>query len=257
MPQGSTAGSWSNDMQLIPAIDLRGGRVVRLEQGDYDRETRYSDDPVELALRYQKAGARILHLVDLDGARSGNEENLATIGQICSALDIPVQTGGGVRCLEDIELRIDKGAARVVIGSLCVQNPTAVCAWIEALGGEAIVAGLDVARGLDGQWIPRAAGWTQSGDFDLFTLLDRLADAGLEHLLCTDIERDGMFSGPAIGLYESITQRYSKLKVQASGGVARSADLQRVAATGVSGCIVGRALLEGRIEMDEIDRWSR
>ncbi len=244
-------------MQLIPAIDLRAGRVVRLEQGDYDRETRYSDDPVELALRYQTAGARLLHLVDLDGARSGNEENLATIGTICQVLDIPVQTGGGVRCLEDVELRLDKGAARIVIGSLCVQNPSTVSAWLEALGGEAIVAGLDVARGLDGQWIPRAAGWTQIGDLDLFALLDRLVYAGLEHLLCTDIERDGMFSGPAISLYETITQRYSGLKVQASGGVARSADLEAVAATGVSGCIVGKALLEGRIELDQIDRWSR
>jgi len=244
-------------MIFIPAIDLRGGRVVRLSQGDYDRETRYPTDAVELAQRYASAGARLIHVVDLDGARSGSESNLDSIGQICDAVDVPVQTGGGVRCLEDLELRLEKGADRIIIGSLCVRQPEAVCAWLEALGGEAIVAGLDVARTLDGQWIPKAAGWTEEGDLDLFSLLDRLSDAGLKHLLCTDIERDGMLSGPSLELYRSITERYPRIRLQASGGIARASDLADVAQTGAAGCIVGRALLEGRIDFDEIHRWSR
>jgi phosphoribosylformimino-5-aminoimidazole carboxamide ribotide isomerase len=244
-------------MIIIPAIDLRGGRVVRLEQGDFDRETRYTEDPIELAERYQSAGARWLHLVDLDSARAGGEENLDVIGRICARLDIPVQTGGGVRSEADLKRRLDLGASRVVVGSLCVTDPTTVCGWLESLGSETIVAGLDVARGMDGAWFPRASGWTVSGDLDLISLLDRLGNAGLKHLLCTDIERDGMYSGPSITLYQSITSRYSSLQVQASGGVSSAADLNAVAQVNVAGCIVGRALLEGRVELSEISRWSR
>ncbi|TVQ29149.1 MAG: 1-(5-phosphoribosyl)-5-[(5-phosphoribosylamino)methylideneamino] imidazole-4-carboxamide isomerase [Wenzhouxiangella sp.] len=244
-------------MQLIPAIDLRGGRVVRLEQGDYDRETRYTDDPVELALRYQNAGATRLHLVDLDSARAGGEANFETIQAICKALDIPVQTGGGVRCLEDLQQRLEAGAERVVIGSLCVKRPDVICAWLESLGSERIVAGLDVSRGVDGAWFPHASGWSESGDTDLFTLLDRFTSAGLIHLLCTDIERDGMFAGVSTGLYKSIADRFAGLKIQASGGVASAADLQAAAASGASACIVGRALLEGRVPVSEIQQWSR
>jgi len=243
-------------MILIPAIDLRNGAVVRLSQGDYERETRYATDAVELAQRYASAGARWIHIVDLDGARSGNEENLDSIAKICRAVDVPVQTGGGVRCLEDVELRLERGAQRVVIGSLCVRQPDVVCAWLETLGGDAIVAGLDVARTLDGQWIPKAAGWTEDGDVDLFSLIQRLGDAGLKHLLCTDIERDGMLSGPSLGLYRAILERFSGIHLQASGGIAKAGDLRKVAETGAAGCIVGRALLEGRIDFDEIGRWS-
>lgn len=244
-------------MILIPAIDLREGRVVRLSQGDYDRETHYPTDPVALARRYAAAGARWIHIVDLDGARSGNENNLDSIARICDAVDVPVQTGGGVRCLEDVELRLERGAKRVVLGSLCVRQPGTVCAWLDTLGGETIVAGLDVARTLDGQWIPRAAGWTESGDLDLFSLLSLLGDAGLEHLLCTDIERDGMLSGPSTALYRSITERFAHIQLQASGGIAGPSDLEEAAGSGASSAIVGRALLEGRMDFDEIGRWSR
>ncbi len=244
-------------MLLIPAIDLRAGRVVRLEQGDFERETRYPDNALELALRYQSAGAKWLHLVDLDSALSGGEANLVEIGHICRTLQIPVQTGGGVRCLEDLQARLEGGAKRVVVGSLCVKRPDVVCNWLESLGGEAIVAGLDVSRSLDGGWQPRASGWTEAGSLDLFALLDRLVDAGLTHLLCTDIERDGMYAGASLSLYQSITERYGQLQVQASGGIGKPNDLTEVAATGVAGCIVGRALLEGRVPLTEIGRWSR
>ncbi len=244
-------------MKIIPAIDLCHGRVVRLEQGDYDRETSYQQDPLELALHYEKAGATCLHLVDLDSARAGGDANLEVIAHICRTLTIPVQTGGGVRSQDDLERRLDLGAARVVIGSLCVRQPDLVESWLEALGPEVIVAGLDVARGLDGGWFPRAAGWTETGEVDLFSLLDRLTDHGLKHLLCTDIERDGMFSGPSLELYQSIVARFSGLMVQASGGVGSPADLDAAARTGVTGCIVGKALLEGRVGMDDIERWSR
>lgn len=244
-------------MKLIPAIDLRGGRVVRLQQGDYARETRYDDDPLALAKRYADAGATLIHIVDLDSARAGGDTNLAIIERLCSELDVAIQTGGGVRSREDFQRRIDAGAARVVIGSLCVREPGTVAEWLADPEGGRIVAGLDVAQTVDGGWMPRAAGWTEAGDIGLFTLLHRLTTAGLEHLLCTDIERDGMFAGPSIALYESVCDRFATLSVQASGGIGSGADLAEVAPTGVAGCIVGRALLEGRVDLSEIARWSR
>ena len=244
-------------MQLIPAIDLRNGNVVRLQQGDYDRETRYENDPLELAERYQTAGARLIHIVDLDSARDGGEANLKIIRQICSSLSIQVQTGGGVRSRADLEARLDAGAHRVVVGSLCVREPHTVEKWLAELGNEVIVAGLDVARATNGGWIPRAAGWTQAGSLDLFTLLERFYDAGLKHLLCTDIERDGMFSGASVALYETLRARYAIVQTQASGGIGSMSDLQDVARTGVAACIVGRALLEGKVSLEAISQWSR
>ena len=243
-------------MQLIPAIDLRGGRVVRLRQGDYGRETRYDDDPLVLARRYADAGAALIHVVDLDSARSGGDVNLATIERLCSETDADIQTGGGVRSREDFRRRIDAGAARVVIGSLCVRQPDSVATWLSDADGQRIVAGLDVIHD-NGKWMPQAAGWTEPGKLDLFTLLDRLFQAGLKHLLCTDIERDGMLAGPSLALYRAICRRFPSLAVQASGGIGSGQDLAQVARTGVSGCIVGRALLEGRVEMSEVSQWSR
>jgi phosphoribosylformimino-5-aminoimidazole carboxamide ribotide isomerase len=244
-------------MIVIPAIDLRGGRVVRLEQGDYGREQRYTIEPLALAERYATAGAQLIHVVDLDSARSGGEANLEVIEQICRSIDVPVQTGGGVRSRDDLQRRLEAGAARVVIGSLCVTETDTVGQWLDELGPEFIVAGLDVTRGMDGGWMPRIAGWTREGRDDLFTLLDRLMNHGLQHLLCTDIERDGMFSGPSLGLYREICDRQPKLKVQASGGIGSAADIKSVSTTRVSGCIVGRALLENRVSVTEIGRWSR
>lgn len=239
-------------MILIPAIDLRDGAVVRLQQGDYARQTRYDQGPVAQARAYQAAGAKLLHVVDLDAARDGGDGNLETIAEVCSALDIPVQTGGGVRDRSDVDARLDAGAARIVIGSLCVREPRQVCDWIDALGADRIVAGLDVKRDAGGLWIPQAAGWTEAGEQDLFELLEHLTGAGLEHLLCTDIERDGMLRGAGVALYEELRERFPTLRIQASGGIGSIADIQAVAATGVNGCIVGRALLEGQVSMEAI-----
>ena len=243
-------------MILIPAIDLRHGRVVRLQQGDYARETRYDESALEQARLYRDADAGLIHIVDLDSALDGGDGNLELIGEVCRALDVPVQTGGGVRGEADVQARLDAGAARVVIGSVCVRDPQAVCDWIESFGAERLVAGLDVKRDAGGHWMPQAAGWTEPGGQDLFELLEHLTGAGLEHLLCTDIERDGMLSGAGVELYEELQERFPALKVQASGGIGSEGDIEAVAATGVHGCIVGRALLEGRVSMDAIGRFQ-
>lgn len=244
-------------MQLIPAIDLRNGNVVRLQQGDYDRETRYDDDPLEVAERYQNAGASLIHIVDLDSARHGGNANLKIIRKICSKLSIQVQTGGGVRSQADVEARLEAGAARVVVGSMCVREPDTFEKWIRKFGSEKLVAGLDVARATDGGWIPRAAGWTEAGSLDLFTLVKRFYDAGLKHLLCTDIERDGMYAGPSLVLYEALVSRYAAIRTQASGGIGNLSDLVEVSHSGVAACIVGRALLESKVPLKAIAQWSR
>ncbi|MBS3743053.1 MAG: 1-(5-phosphoribosyl)-5-((5-phosphoribosylamino)methylideneamino)imidazole-4-carboxamide isomerase [Wenzhouxiangellaceae bacterium] len=244
-------------MILIPAIDLRHGRVVRLQQGDYARETRYAETALDQARLYRDAGAGLIHIVDLDSALDGGDGNLAPIGEICGALDIPVQTGGGVRGRHDVQARLDAGAARVVIGSVCVRDPQTVCDWIGSFGAERVVAGLDVKRDAGGRWMPQAAGWTESGEQDLFELLEHLTGAGLEHLLCTDIERDGMLTGAGVELYRELREHFPTLRIQASGGIGSEADIEAVAATGVHGCIVGRALLEGRVPMDAIGRFKQ
>ncbi len=241
-------------MIMIPAIDLRQGRVVRLRQGDYGRETGYGETALERVRAYQDAGARLLHVVDLDSARNGGDGNLSLIGEICAALTIPVQTGGGVRARSDVQARLDAGASRVVVGSVCVRDPETVCDWIAELGAEHVVAGLDVRRDPDGHWIPRASGWTEAGERDLFSLLDELTGAGLRHLLCTDIERDGMLIGAGVDLYRELRACYPTLVIQASGGIGSEYDLDAVASSGVNGCIVGRALLEGRVPMAAIGK---
>jgi len=241
---------------VIPAIDLREGRVVRLEQGDYARETRYDDSALGRARMYADAGAHLLHVVDLDAALEGGTGNLEAIAEICRSLSLPVQTGGGVRDRDDVAERLERGAARVVIGSVCVKQPETVCRWIEEFGPGRIVAGLDVKRDADGRWIPQASGWTEPGEHDLHALLGMLTEAGLRHLLCTDIARDGMLSGAGIALYRELQPRYPKLAIQASGGIGDEHDIERVAELGVAGCIVGRALLDGRVGLDAIARFD-
>lgn len=241
-------------MIVIPAIDLRAGHVVRLQQGDYARETRYDADAIERARSYEAAGAALLHFVDLDSARDGGDGNLEKIGEVCRALRIPVQTGGGVRDRDDVSARRTAGAERIVIGSACVRQPELVCEWIREFGPAHIVAGLDVKRDDEERWIPQASGWTEAGSEDLFTLLERLTAAGLKHLLCTDIARDGMLTGAGVPLYQALRQQFPELHIQASGGIGSVADLEAVGRTGVAGCIVGRALLEGGVPLDAIGR---
>jgi len=243
-------------MYLLPAIDLRDGRVIRLEQGDYDRQTDYAVTGLQQAQAYQAAGAQRLHLVDLDAALDGGDGNLDQIRTLCNRLDIPVQTGGGVRDRADVQTRLAAGAERIVIGSVCVRAPETVCDWLQHFGPECIVAGLDVLDSDGDGWIPRASGWTERGEHDLFQLLDLLTGAGLMHLLCTDISRDGMLSGPSVALYTEIAERYPDLRIQASGGIGQPEHLEQVSRTGVDACIVGRALLEGLVPLEAIRQYN-
>jgi phosphoribosylformimino-5-aminoimidazole carboxamide ribotide isomerase len=234
---------------IIPAIDLRGGRVVRLKQGDYTQQTTYADDPRALAQRYADAGAHWLHLVDLDGARSGNLDNLAVIAAIAGD-GLQVQAGGGVR--EDADLRrlFDAGVTRVVVGSVAIRDPDRVAGWLREFGAERLTLALDT-RCIDGRWSLPSAGWTETEARTLDELAPWYAVRGARHLLCTDIARDGMLAGFNLDLYRHLAGSVPQLAVQASGGVRSLDDIRAAREAGARGVILGRALLEGRFSVAE------
>ena len=236
---------------VYPAIDVREGRVVRLRQGDYAEETRYGDDPLAFARRYADAGATWLHLVDLDAAKAGGYTLRPLLRDIAAATSLQVQTGGGVRTRDDVAAMLDTGATRVVIGSLAVRDPASVLAWIGEFGSESITVALDTRRDTDGVWHLPVHGWTETASETLDDLLRRYAVGGLRHLLCTDIDRDGMLTGPNIALYRDIRAAHPVLELQASGGMRDVADVIDARNAGCAGAVLGKALLEGRLSLPE------
>jgi phosphoribosylformimino-5-aminoimidazole carboxamide ribotide isomerase len=237
-------------MEIIPSIDLRGGNVVRLAQGDFARETRYDVDAVALAGQYLEQGAQWLHVVDLDGARSGSLENLNVLTAIART-SIKVQAGGGVRSVHDVVRLLHGGVARVVIGSTAVREPESVERWIADFGAERVCIALDTRRDASGRWTLPVAGWTQASGATLDDLASRYALAGATHALCTDIDRDGMLSGPNVSLYAHLRKIVPGLQLQASGGIRNVDDLRALSDTGVAGAILGRSLVEGRLSLTE------
>jgi len=237
--------------QLYPAIDVRAGRVVRLAQGDYARETRYGDDPLAIIRGYAAQGAQWLHLVDLDAAREGGYTLATLVADIAATTALRVQTGGGVRSRDDVARILDAGATRVVIGSLAVREPHNVLAWLQEFGGERITVALDTRQDEAGRWQLPVHGWTESAGEELTVMARRYADAGLVHLLCTDIARDGMLAGPNLELYGLLREVVPGLQVQASGGVRALEDVPAARAAGCAGIVLGRALLEGRFSLPE------
>ena len=238
-------------MELLPAIDIRGGRCVRLLQGDFGQETRYSVNPVELAQRYADLGAAWLHVVDLDGAAQGTPVNLELVRDMARAANLKIQLGGGIRSRDDLD-RVLKVVDRAVIGSLAVEARDLVTNWLQELGTDRVTLALDVR--VDEDDMPRIAthGWTRDSAETLWSALEAYSAEGLRHVLCTDVERDGALQGPNLRLYATCTQRFPNIGFQASGGVRDSRDLSDLAATGVTYAISGKALLEGRIPEEEI-----
>ncbi len=238
-------------MIIYPAIDLRGGRVVRLTEGRFDQETSYGDDPIAVAQGFAAAGAKWLHVVDLDGAKDPAKRQTALVERLARESGLRVQTGGGIRDESQIAALLDAGVARVIIGSLAARNPALVRGWITKFGAERIVLAPDVR--LDDAGIPRvaAAGWQESTGVALDEMLAGYLSSGLIHILCTDISRDGRLAGPNTTLYSTLVQRFSSLQIQASGGVASLDDLRALQATGAAGAIVGRALYEKKFTLKE------
>lgn len=237
--------------QVYPAIDVRNGRVVRLAQGDYARETNHADDPLTLAQDWSDAGAEWLHLVDLDAARGGGYTLQPLLASIKARTGLRVQTGGGVRTPGDIDALLAAGADRVVVGSLAVESPDRIAAWLRDNDSERLAVALDVRCDGEHGWRPATHGWTRAGSARLDRLATFHAEAGLRHLLCTDIARDGMLAGPNLSLYASLRQWAPQLAVQASGGARSLDDVRDARAAGCAGIVMGRALLEGRLRLAE------
>lgn len=235
----------------MPAIDVRAGRVVRLKQGDYARETRYETRPLELALAYAQKGAQWLHLVDLDAAKAGGYSLTPLVQQIRAHSGLRIQSGGGVRSIDDVDALLAAGVDRVVVGSVAVRSPDDVVHWLARFGADRVCVALDTQRDEEGIWRLPTHGWTERAGAELFALLDRYRSAGLRHLLCTDIARDGMLSGPNLALYREIVQRAPEVALIASGGVSGLDDIRAARLAGAAGVVLGKALLEGCFTIEE------
>jgi phosphoribosylformimino-5-aminoimidazole carboxamide ribotide isomerase len=238
-------------MKIYPAIDLMAGQAVRLEKGDFKKKTVYGEDPVAVALGFLKDGAEYLHIVDLDGAREQGSRQKAVISEIIKASHLAVQTGGGIRKPSDVADLLTAGAEKVVVGSLAVKDRDTVAAMIERFGPGKFVLALDVI--CDGDKSPRVAvaGWQEQTEILLTEMIREYLGFGIKDFLVTDIERDGMLSGPNFSLYEGILGEFSEVALQASGGIRDLDDLKRLKALGAAGTIIGKALYEGRLSLKE------
>ncbi len=239
-------------MRLIPAIDLRGGRCVRLLLGDFDAETVYAPAPLELLAKYRDQGADWLHVVDLDGARDGTGANLSIIRDLAAQRDVKLQVGGGLRDRAAVAAMLKLGAARVVVGSAAVTDAAAVSAWFAEFGAERITLAFDVR--LDERGTPCVAthGWRQQSQLSLWDAVAAFEAAALKHVLCTDVRRDGALSGPNVALYREAAARFPSVQWQASGGVRGAHDLAALAGAGAAAAISGKALLDELIPVEEL-----
>ena len=232
-------------MIIYPAIDLIDGEVVRLHKGDFDQKTTYGSDPVAVARAYADAGASWLHLVDLDGAKNPQNRQTDLISRIIDGSGLKVQTGGGIRSREDVEALIKAGASRVVIGSLAVREPDLVSGMFDEFGVDAICLAADVVRP-DDVFMIAVSGWQEASTLSLFDFIGGFVPAGLCHVLCTDIDRDGTMTGPNATLYRRVKQQFPDIQLQASGGVSGVDDLRDLPTDGV---IIGKAIYEGAIDL--------
>ncbi|TDQ15249.1 1-(5-phosphoribosyl)-5-[(5-phosphoribosylamino)methylideneamino] imidazole-4-carboxamide isomerase [Algoriphagus boseongensis] len=234
-------------MYIIPAIDLIGGKCVRLSQGDYSSKKEYHDNPLEMAKRFEGAGIRRLHLVDLDGAKAKKIINGDVLESICLETSLKVDFGGGIQANEEIEKAFALGAKQVTGGSIAVKNPDLFKSWIKNYGAEKIILGADAKdRKI------AVGGWEETTKVDLIPFIKEYFDLGIRYVICTDVAKDGLLQGPSIDLYREILQEIPDLKLIASGGVSSVQDLEELEKIGVYGTIVGKAYYEGRVTLEEL-----
>ena len=232
-------------MKLYPAIDIKGGKCVRLKQGDFDQVTVYNEDPVVVAKEWKAQGADCIHVIDLDGARSGESPNLKIIGDIIRETGLYIQTGGGIRSIEAIRSRLDVGVGRVIIGTRAVREPEFVREAIETFGAERIVVGLD-----GHEEYAAVAGWEEDSDKTILDLAQGFEKMGVKTIIYTDISRDGMLGGPNI-IYTERLINETNIDIIASGGIGSPLDLELLEEIGAAGAILGKSLYEGRINLRE------
>lgn len=232
-------------MQLYPAIDIKGGQCVRLTQGLFDNVKVYSDVPADMAKLWTKQGASFLHLVDLDGALAGKSVNEAVIRSIVEAVSIPVQIGGGIRTKEAIASMLELGVARVIVGTKAVERPEFIKEMIELFGPERIVVGVDAKDGM-----VAIEGWEKVSTLSASDLCNQMKEYGVRHIVYTDISKDGMLSGPNVAYTKKLTDE-TGMDIIASGGVSCMEDLDELYQEGIKGAIIGKALYENRVNLQE------
>lgn len=234
-------------IEIIPAIDLIGGQCVRLEQGRFERKKVYDANPLEVALRFAEAGCRHLHIVDLDGARFGAPLQLKLIEKIIAASGVTVQSGGGIQTEEAVESAFKSGIKKVIMGTVALRKPDLMERCLLKYGGEQIVLSADVLNDK-----VMVSGWQEGSEVGIKTLIDRFLPFGLLEIIATDINRDGMLNGPAVELYSKLKEQFPTLRIVASGGVSSIADIKTLNENGVESVVVGKAIYEGRISLEEI-----
>jgi phosphoribosylformimino-5-aminoimidazole carboxamide ribotide isomerase len=242
---------------IIPAIDLIGGKVVRLYQGDYAQKTEYTANPQERFDLYVQEGAKFLHLVDLDGAKDTSARQLTVIKELIKNTPIPIEIGGGIRTKKDVEDLLNIGAERVVIGSTAVKEPATVKSWMQEFGAEHLVLALDInIDPLTNKRFIAVKGWQENSNTTIEELILDFSTVGLKHVLCTDISRDGTLKGSNVQLYADLHKSFPEIDFIASGGIGSLADILNVRDSGAKNVVLGRALLEGKFTVKEaIECW--
>lgn len=238
-------------MRIIPAIDIIDGKCVRLTQGDYAQKKIYSQNPLEIAKKFEEEGALYLHLVDLDGAKAQQVVNYSILEQICKHTNLKVDFSGGIKTEIDLKKVFEYGANQVSIGSLAVKNPELFLEWLQKFGNEKIILSADVKNNHIATY-----GWQEESNIVLSDFLQTYYKAGIQYVICTDISKDGMLQGPAVKLYKEIKEQFSTLKIIASGGIADEKDIQDLYKAGCEGVIIGKAIYEGRIKLKNLQRYA-
>ena len=239
-------------MYIIPAIDIIDGAAVRLTQGDYGQKTVYNTDPLEVAREFEAAGLNRLHMVDLDGAKKKSIVNSEVLAKVSAGTNLKIDFGGGVQSDADIELAFASGAQQITGGSIAVKNPVLFQSWIAKYGPDKIILGADV-KGRN----VAISGWQEESDQDIIPFIEKYFDLGVRYIICTDVSKDGMLQGPATELYQELKLRFPELNIIASGGVSGMDDLYELKAMGCWGCIVGKAIYEGKVTLKELADFER
>jgi len=235
-------------MKIIPAIDIIDGKCVRLSKGDYDTKKIYNENPVEVAKEFEDFGIQYLHLVDLDGAKAKKIINQKVIENIAKNTNLTIDFGGGIRSEEDLQKAFDSGAKKVTLGSIAVVNPELCLAWLEKFGAEKLILGADC---LDRKI--KTSGWLENSETDVVDFIKEYQKKGFKEVVCTDISKDGMLQGPSTALYQEIIEN-STIELIASGGISNIEDVQKMKEIGCAGTIIGKAIYEGRISLEQLSK---
>lgn len=234
-------------MQIIPAIDIIDGKCVRLTQGDYAQKTIYNENPLEVALQFQDAGLQRLHLVDLDGAKAGAVKNWKVLEQLTTKTNMIIDFGGGIKTEDDLHIVFNSGAAYATIGSLAVKEEAKFVSWLQSYGSTKFLLGADVKD----EKIA-VGGWLETTEINILDFIEQYKNHGITQLFCTDVSKDGKLEGPSITLYQKIIHQFPDLHFIASGGVSNRSDLEQLKEIGCKGAIVGKAIYENRISLEEL-----